>query len=75
VDESSFSFIPAATLMDMKEVITVCKEDAEKEAAASKELEQCAIDNLRSIIEGLTSPLLTSAGYSIVWENGTESVK
>ena len=66
-DEESFSYIPQNPDMSMKDIITLCKEDAINEANNSELLYQTAEENLQSVIEALLSPILESSGYTIVW--------
>mgnify|MGYP001021140490 CR=1 FL=1 len=68
VDEKSLSFIPADTTVEISKALIVCKEDSQREAAASPELLETAEKNLKSIIEALLYPILTPQGYSIVWD-------
>ena len=65
VDPDSLSFIPH---VELKDIMTVCKEDALKEASESKELYQTAEENLQSAIEALLSPILKNAGYTMQWD-------
>lgn len=67
LDENSLSYIPRNPDIPLKEVITICKEDAVSEANNSKQLYQTAQENLQAVIEALLTPLLEDAGYSIVW--------
>lgn len=67
IDEEEISYIPKNPDISLKEVITLCKEDAMNEANNSDKLYQTAEENLRAVIEALLSPLLDAAGYSIVW--------
>ena len=55
VDPDSLSFIPQNPDVELKDIMTVCKEDALKEASESKELYQTAEENLQSAIEALLS--------------------
>lgn len=66
-DEESFRYIPQNPDMSMKDIITLCKEDAINEANNSELLYQTAEENLQSVIEALLSPILESSGYTIVW--------
>lgn len=68
IDEKTLSFIPTDTTIEIKEALTVCKNDAAKEAKESSELLESARENLKSIIEALLYPVLTPQGYHIVWE-------
>lgn len=69
IDEDSLSYIPSNPDVDLSEVISLCKEDAITEANSSETLYETAEDNLKSVIEALLSPLLTSADYTLVWES------
>ena len=68
VDPDSLSFIPQNPDVELKDIMTVCKEDALKEASESKELYQTAEENLQSAIEAPLSPILKNAGYTMQWE-------
>lgn len=67
LDEEAISYIPKDPNLSLKEVITLCKQDAMNEANNSDKLYQTAEENLRSVIEALLSPVVEAAGYSIVW--------
>lgn len=67
LDEESISYIPKNPGLSLKDVITLCKEDAMKEANHSTKLYQTAEENLKSVIEALISPILADTGYSIKW--------
>ena len=67
LDENSISYIPKNPDLSLKEVITLCKEDAINEANNSDKLYETAGENLRSVIEALLSPILEHEGYSIQW--------
>lgn len=67
LDENSISYIPKNPDLSLKEVITLCKEDAINEANNSDKLYETAEENLQSVIEALLSPILEHEGYSIQW--------
>ena len=67
LDENSISYIPKNPDLSLKEVITLCKEDAMNEANHSDKLYETAQENLESVIEALLSPILEYEGYSIQW--------
>lgn len=67
IDEEEISYMPKNPDISLKEAITLCKEDAMKEANNSDKLYQTAEENLRAVIEALLSPVLDAAGYSIIW--------
>ena len=60
--------LDSAGTVELKDIMTVCKEDALKEASESKELYQTAEENLQSAIEALLSPILKNAGYTMQWD-------
>lgn len=67
IDEEEISYMPKNPNISLKEVITLCKEDAMNEANNSDKLYQTAEENLRAVIEALLSPVLDTVGYSLVW--------
>lgn len=67
LDENSISYIPKNPDLSLKEVITLCKEDAMNEANHSEKLYEIAQENLKSVIEALLAPILEHEGYSIQW--------
>lgn len=67
LDENSISYIPKNPDLSLKEVITLCKEDAINEANTSDKLYETAEENLQSVIEALLAPILEHEGYSIQW--------
>lgn len=69
IDEKTLDFMPEKIDVELKTILSECKEDAEKEASRSAELLSTAEENLQSIIEALTYPLLEQDGYRIVWED------
>lgn len=68
VDEKSLSFIPSNSKIEMKEVLSQCEKDAQKEINNSSELYKTAKENLQDIVEALISPIINSEEYKIVWE-------
>ena len=70
VKNDSFSFIPEDSKVDLKEVLTVCEEDANKEATDNVELLNVATNNAKNTIEGLLLPLIKEDNYKIVWKDG-----
>ena len=61
--------MPEKIDVELKTILSECKKDAEREASRSTELLNTAEENLQSIIEALTYPLLKQDGYRIVWED------
>lgn len=64
--------MPGKIDVELKTILSECKEDAEKEASRSTELLNTAEENVQSIIEALTYPLLEQDGYKIVWEDTSD---
>ena len=67
VDPDSISYIPKNPDIELKEVIKLCKKDAMREANDSKELYETAEENIKSVIEALLEPIISSKGYTIIW--------
>lgn len=68
VDPDSLSYIPQNPKIEMKEIISLCKEDALTEAEETEELYQTAQENIQSAIEALLSPVLKKEGYKMQWQ-------
>lgn len=62
------SFIPENATIELNKALAACKEDSKSEALKSTGLLETAKDNLKSIVEGLLYPILTSQNYKIIWE-------
>lgn len=76
VDANSLSYIEKNSILDrkvieLKDVLSACKNDAKTEAKNSKELKNTAEENSKSIIEGLLKNLLESKGYEIKWKESS----
>lgn len=54
IDEKTLDFMPEKIDVELKKILSECKEDVEKEVARSTELLNTAEENLQSIIEALT---------------------
>lgn len=67
VDEKSLSFIPQDAKVELKDALIACQNDALVEAQESQELLSAARENLKSVIEALLLPVVSTKGYSIVW--------
>lgn len=66
--EDSISYLPESPNADLKEVISICKQDAKRDAGNDELLINTAKRNLETTIEALTKPLLDKSGYTIEWE-------
>ena len=69
-DGNSFSFIPANSKIDMRDIITICEEDAKKKVNERVQLLDIAKENAKNTIEGLLLPILEKENYQIVWKDG-----
>ena len=68
VDTKTLSYMPENPKIEINDIIALCKKDALKEAGEAPELYQTAEKNLQSAIEVLLSPILKTAGYTLMWE-------
>jgi len=68
IDENVLSFIPDNTKVELQDIFTVCKEDAQREASSSTELFDVAEENLKNTVEALLHPILESQEYRVIWE-------
>lgn len=67
VDINSLSYLPRDPDIDMREVLEFCEDDVREGAENSEEFKRLATDNLKSVLEALTLPILQKAGYTIEW--------
>ena len=67
IDEKSISTIPENATAKLKETLSVCKEDALREAKENNELLDIAKTNLQNTISALLTPIAKESGYKIVW--------
>lgn len=67
VDPAHIDFIPDRAQIHMATALATCRSDALREATESNELMDAARDNLKSVVEALTKPIVTDMGYTIEW--------
>lgn len=67
VDPSSIDILPHNAKIDLATVLAACREDVNTEAEASDKLISSATENLKSVIEAFTMPLIADSDYEIVW--------
>lgn len=73
VDPGTFDFIPDNFSPDVKTAVTDSKNDAMLKASQTHALSESATENLKTIVEALTLPLIQGEGYKIAWqESGKE---
>ncbi len=68
VDINTLSYMPKDPGAEIKDVIEVCENDVKTEASNSSKFYQTAEENMKSVVEALTLPLIKSKGYSLVWD-------
>lgn len=67
IDESSFEFMPENADYNFKDVLTACKNDAQREVKETDTIYSIAEQNLKQTIEGLLLPVIEPERYEIVW--------
>lgn len=65
IEEQSMAVLPSNTDVAIAEMLKYSKEDAEKEATESGELNIVARENLESTIKALLLPILKPQGYTL----------
>ena len=73
IDETSFDYIPNNPGVEMKDVVSICKEDARHDANQNDLILDTAERNLKQVVEALTKPILDEAGYALDWSNVDEN--
>ena len=59
--------LPSNADVEIDAILKYSKEDAENEARQSEGLMKTAEENIKAVIEGLLYPLLSTQGYTLVW--------
>lgn len=67
IDPSSIDILPHNAEINLTTVLAACREDVNTEAEASDKLISTATENLKSVIEAFTMPLIADSDYKIVW--------
>lgn len=73
VDASSIEFFEQNPDVDMKEALSLCKQDALEKVSESSEIKSYATANLKKTVEALMEPLLNNNGYTLKWTSETEA--
>lgn len=73
VDASSIEFFEKNPNVDMKEALSLCKQDALEKVSQSADIKSYATANLQKTVEALMEPLLNNKGYSLKWGQVNES--
>lgn len=72
VDASSIEFFEQNPSVDMKEALSLCKQDALDKVSQSSEIKSYATANLQKTVEALMEPLLSNKGYSLKWTSTSD---
>lgn len=73
IDSTSLDYLPKAPNANLRDVITICKEDALAEVEQAGGILYTARQNMKRTIEALLTPLMESSGYTIIWPDDTSS--
>lgn len=68
IDVDSLDYLPDNSKANPSDYIKLCKEDARTEAQDAGGITQTARENLKSIVQALTLPLLEENGYTLKWD-------
>lgn len=69
IDESKLEYLPENASVELREVIEVCKNDAQHELEANANIRRTAEDNLRATLEALLMPIVGGEGYQLEWSS------
>lgn len=72
VSMDGLDYIPENPKVEIKEILELCETDVKKEAEQSVTFYSTAKDNLKSAIEALTMPIVSSKGYTIKWSENQQ---
>ena len=67
VSMDGLDYMPENPKVEVKEILELCEDDVKKEAEKSASFYSTAEENLKSVIEALTMPVVGSKGYTIEW--------
>lgn len=67
VSMDGLDYMPENPKVEVKEILELCEDDVKKEAEQSVSFYTTAEENLKSVIEALTMPVVGSKGYTIEW--------
>lgn len=67
VDTNQLGYMPENPDGNLKEILEICEQDIANEAADAKDFKTTAEENLMTVIEALTTPILKSKGYTLEW--------
>ena len=69
-DGTSFSFIPSNAKVELRELVTICEDDAVKKVSERVQLFNIAKENAKKTIEGMLLPLIEEEHYIVIWKDG-----
>ncbi|MBR3225289.1 MAG: DUF4230 domain-containing protein [Atopobiaceae bacterium] len=67
VSMDGLDYMPENPKVEVKEILELCEKDVKEEAERSESFYATAEENLKSVIEALTMPVVGSKGYRIEW--------
>lgn len=67
IDTSSIDYLPKDPNASIRDVETICKEDARAEAKSAGGILYTAHENMKRIIDALLKPIVSEDGYEIIW--------
>lgn len=73
IDSTSLDYLPKAPNANLRDVITICKEDALAEIEQAGGILYTARQNMKRTIEALLAPLTESSDYEIIWPDDDAS--
>lgn len=67
IDTSSIDYLPKDPNASIRDVETICKEDARAEVKSAGGILYTAHENMKRIIDALLRPIVSEDGYEIIW--------
>ena len=67
IDTASIDYLPKDPNASIRDVETICKEDARAEAKSAGGILYTAHENMKRIIDALLKPIVSEDGYEIIW--------
>lgn len=67
IDTSSIDYLPKDPNASIRDVETICKEDARAEVKSAGGILYTAHENMKRIIDALLKPIVSEDGYEIIW--------
>ena len=67
IDTTSLDYLPKNPDANLRDVVSICKEDALAEIEEAGGILYTAQQNMKRTVEALLTPLLDASGYTIIW--------